>query len=65
VAEAARSSNLARWLGLIFGGVATLLAAVAVLEVLRWVHLLAWRMAPVRSRPGPWLVLGLLAGLAS
>jgi uncharacterized BrkB/YihY/UPF0761 family membrane protein len=64
VAEAARSSNLARWLGLIFGGVATLLAAVAVLEVLRWVHLLAWRMAPVRSRPGPWLVLGLLAGLA-
>ena len=64
VAEAARSSQLARWLGLIFGGVATLLAAVAVLEVLRWVHLLAWRMAPVRSRPGPWLVLGLLAGLA-
>src|SRR5215218_2213619 len=64
VAAAARSSQRARWLALIFGGVATLLAAAAVLEVLRWVHLLAWRMAPARSRPNPWLVLGLLGGLA-
>jgi uncharacterized BrkB/YihY/UPF0761 family membrane protein len=64
VAAAARSSNRARWLALIFGGAATLLAAAAVLEVLRWVHLLAWRMAPARSRTNPWLVLGLIAGLA-
>jgi uncharacterized BrkB/YihY/UPF0761 family membrane protein len=64
VAAAARSSHRARWLALIFGGVATLLAAAAVLEVLRWVHLLAWRMAPVRSPANPWLVLGLVAGLA-
>ena len=63
VAAAARSSQRARWLALIFGGVATLLAAAAVLEVLRWVHLLAWRMAPARSRPNPWLILGLLGGL--
>jgi uncharacterized BrkB/YihY/UPF0761 family membrane protein len=64
VAEAARSSQRARWLALILGGLATLLAAFGVLEVLRWVHLLAWRMAPARARPNPWLVLGLLAGLA-
>jgi uncharacterized BrkB/YihY/UPF0761 family membrane protein len=64
VAAAARSSHRARWLALIFGGAATLLAAAAVLEVLRWVHLLAWRMGPVRSRANPWLVLGLVAGLA-
>ena len=64
VAAAARSSQRARWVALIFGGVATLLAAAAVLEVLRWVHLLAWRMAPARSRTNPWLVLGLVAGLA-
>jgi hypothetical protein len=44
--------------------VATLAAAAAVLEVLRWVHLLAWRMPPSRSRVSPWLVLGLVAGLA-
>jgi uncharacterized BrkB/YihY/UPF0761 family membrane protein len=63
VAAAARSSHRARWVALIFGGVATLLAAAAVLEVLRWVHLLAWRMGPVRARTNPWLVLGLVAGL--
>jgi hypothetical protein len=40
-----------------------ILAAAAVLEVLRWVHLLAWRMSPVRGRTNPWLVLGLVAGL--
>jgi uncharacterized BrkB/YihY/UPF0761 family membrane protein len=65
MAEAARSSQRARWLALILGGVATLLAASAVLEVLRWVHLLAWRMAPVRARPSPWQVLGLVAALAA
>ena len=54
----------ARWLALILGGVATLVAAAAVLEVLRWVHLLAWRMAPSRSRTSAWLVLGLIAGVA-
>jgi uncharacterized BrkB/YihY/UPF0761 family membrane protein len=64
VAAATSSSHRARWLALIFGGVATLLAAAAVLEVLRWVHLLAWRMPPSRSRAGPWLVLGLVAGMA-
>ena len=64
VATAARSSQRARWLALIFGGLATLLATAAVLEVLRWVHLLAWRMPPVRARTNPWLVLGLVAGLA-
>jgi hypothetical protein len=37
-------------------------AAAAVLEVLRWVHLLAWRMAPSRSRASARLVLGLIAG---
>ncbi|HZA81593.1 MAG TPA: YhjD/YihY/BrkB family envelope integrity protein [Actinomycetes bacterium] len=64
VAAAARSSHRARWLALILGGVATLLAAAAVLEVLRWVHLLAWRMPPARGRARPWLVLGLVAGIA-
>jgi uncharacterized BrkB/YihY/UPF0761 family membrane protein len=64
VAAAAGSSHRARWLALIFGGVATLLAAAAVLEVLRWVHLLAWRISPFRARTNPWLVLGLVAGIA-
>jgi uncharacterized BrkB/YihY/UPF0761 family membrane protein len=64
VADASTSSQRARWLALILGGVATLVAAAAVLEVLRWVHLLAWRMAPSRSRASPWLVLGLIAGVA-
>jgi uncharacterized BrkB/YihY/UPF0761 family membrane protein len=64
VAAAAGSSHRARWLALIFGGVATLLAAAGVLEVLRWVHLLAWRIPPFRARTNPWLVLGLVAGIA-
>ena len=64
VADATTSSQRARWLALILGGVATLVAAAAVLEVLRWVHLLAWRMAPSRSRASPRLVLGLIAGVA-
>jgi uncharacterized BrkB/YihY/UPF0761 family membrane protein len=63
VATASRSSQRARWLALIFGAVATLVAAAAVLEVLRWVHLLAWRMTPSRSRASAWLVLGLVAGM--
>ena len=63
VAAATRTSGRGRWLALILGGVATLVAAAAVLEVLRWVHLLAWRMAPSRARVNPWLVLGLIAGL--
>jgi uncharacterized BrkB/YihY/UPF0761 family membrane protein len=64
VADATHSSERARWLALIFGGVATLVAAAAVLEVLRWVHLLAWRMTPSRSRASAWLVLGLIGGVA-
>jgi uncharacterized BrkB/YihY/UPF0761 family membrane protein len=64
VAAATRTSGRGRWLALILGGVATLLAAAAVLEVLRWVHLLAWRMAPARGHVSPWLVLGLVTGLA-
>ena len=64
VADATHSSQRARWLALILGGVATLVAAAAVLEVLRWVHLLAWRMAPSRSRASARLVLGLIAGVA-
>jgi uncharacterized BrkB/YihY/UPF0761 family membrane protein len=64
VADASTSSQRARWLALILGGLATLVAAAAVLEVLRWVHLLAWRMAPSRSRASPPLVLGLIAGVA-
>ena len=51
VAAATRTSDRGRWLALIIGGVATLLAAAAVLEVLRWVHLLAWRLPP--AVPGP------------
>jgi uncharacterized BrkB/YihY/UPF0761 family membrane protein len=63
VAAATRSSHRGRWIALILGGLATLLAAAAVLEVLRWVHLLAWRLPPTRSRASPWVVLGLIAGL--
>jgi uncharacterized BrkB/YihY/UPF0761 family membrane protein len=64
VADASRTSGRGRWVALILGGVATLVAAHGVLEVLRWVHLLAWRMAPSRARVNPWLVLGLIVGLA-
>jgi uncharacterized BrkB/YihY/UPF0761 family membrane protein len=64
VADATRTSGRGRWLALILGGVATLWAAAAVLEVLRWVHLLAWRLAPARGHVSPWLVLGLITGLA-
>jgi uncharacterized BrkB/YihY/UPF0761 family membrane protein len=64
VADATRTSGRGRWVALILGGMATLVAAQGVLEVLRWVHLLAWRMAPSRARVNPWLVLGLIVGLA-
>jgi uncharacterized BrkB/YihY/UPF0761 family membrane protein len=64
VAAATRGSPRGHWLALILGGLATLVAAAAVLEVLRWVHLLAWRMAPARGRVSLWLVLGLVAGMA-
>jgi hypothetical protein len=64
VAAATRTSDRGRWLALIVGGFATLVAAAAVLEVLRWVHLLAWRLPPARARTNPWLVLGLVGGFA-
>jgi uncharacterized BrkB/YihY/UPF0761 family membrane protein len=64
VASATRTSGRGRWLALILGGIATLVAAAAVLEVLRWVHLLAWRLPPARARTNLWLVLGLVAGFA-
>jgi hypothetical protein len=34
-----------------------------VVEVLRWIHVLAWRLAPARQRRSPRLVLGLVAGM--
>jgi uncharacterized BrkB/YihY/UPF0761 family membrane protein len=64
VAAATHTSDRGRWLALIIGGFATLLAAAAVLEVLRWVHLLAWRLPPTRARTNLWLVLGLVGGFA-
>jgi uncharacterized BrkB/YihY/UPF0761 family membrane protein len=64
VASATRTSGRGRWLALVLGGIATLVAAAAVLEVLRWVHLLAWRLPPARARTNLWLVLGLVAGFA-
>jgi uncharacterized BrkB/YihY/UPF0761 family membrane protein len=64
VATAARTSERGRWLALLFGGLATLLAANGVVEVLRWVHVLAWRVAPIQARRRrPLLPLGLVAGL--
>ena len=59
-----RTSDRGRWLALAFGGVATLLAAGGVVEVLRWVHVLAWGVAPPRERRSTRLVLGLVAGVA-
>jgi len=64
IAAVARTSDRSRWLALIFGGVATLLAAGGVVEALRWVHVLAWRVAPPRERHNARLVLGLIAGVA-
>src|SRR5207249_6479714 len=53
-----------RWLALIFGGAATLLAAGGVVEVLRWVHVLAWRITLPRERRSTWSVVGLVVGVA-
>jgi hypothetical protein len=64
VATDTRSSDRARWLALIFGGVATLLAAAGVVEVLRWIQVLAWGVRPARGRHGPWPALGLVGGVA-
>jgi uncharacterized BrkB/YihY/UPF0761 family membrane protein len=64
VAAVAHTSDGGRWFALLFGGVATLLAAGGVVEVLRWVHVLAWRVAPPRDRRNGWLILGLITGAA-
>jgi uncharacterized BrkB/YihY/UPF0761 family membrane protein len=63
IAAASRTSDRARWLALIFGGLTTILAAAGVVEVLRWVQVLAWRVRPSRGRRNPWTVLGLVAGV--
>jgi hypothetical protein len=64
IASVAPTSDRGHWLALILGGAATLLAAVGVVEVLRWVHVLAWRVTPVRDRRRGRLALGLAAGAA-
>jgi uncharacterized BrkB/YihY/UPF0761 family membrane protein len=64
VASVARTTDRGRVVALIVGGVATLLAAGGVVEVLRWVHVLAWRVTPPRERHNARLVLGLVAGVA-
>jgi uncharacterized BrkB/YihY/UPF0761 family membrane protein len=63
IAAVARTSERGRFVALVVGGVATLVAAGGVVEVLRWVHVLAWRVAPPRQRRNPRLVLGLIAGV--
>jgi membrane protein len=63
IAAVARTSERGRFIALIFGGVATLLAAGGVVEVLRWVHVLAWRIPPRRESRDPRLVLGLVVGV--
>jgi uncharacterized BrkB/YihY/UPF0761 family membrane protein len=63
IAAVARTSDRGRLIALLFGGVATLLAAGGVVEVLHWVHVLAWGIAPRRERRNPRLVLGLVAGV--
>jgi membrane protein len=64
VATAARTSERGHWLTLLAGGLATLLAAFGVVEVLRWIHVLAWRVNPIRARRRrPLVPLGLIAGL--
>jgi uncharacterized BrkB/YihY/UPF0761 family membrane protein len=62
IAAVARTSQRGRFIALIVGGVATLVAAGGVVEVLRWIHVLAWRLAPVCQRQNPRLVLGLVSG---
>jgi uncharacterized BrkB/YihY/UPF0761 family membrane protein len=64
VATAARTSERGHWLALLFGGLATLLAANGVVEVLRWVHVLAWRVPRIQARRRrPLVPLGLVDGL--
>ena len=63
IAAVARTSERGRFIALMVGGAATLLAAGGVVEVLRWVHVLAWRVAPPRQRRNARLVLGLIAGV--
>jgi uncharacterized BrkB/YihY/UPF0761 family membrane protein len=62
IAAVARTSERGRFIALIIGGGATLVAAGGVVEVLRWIHVLAWRVAPPRQRRNARLVLGLIAG---
>jgi uncharacterized BrkB/YihY/UPF0761 family membrane protein len=64
VAAASQSSQRARWLALILGGLATWLAAAGVVEVLRWIQVLAWGVRPARGRRSPWPALGLVGGVA-
>jgi uncharacterized BrkB/YihY/UPF0761 family membrane protein len=63
IAAVARTSERGRLIALIIGGGATLVAAGGVVEVLRWIHVLAWRVAPPRQRRNARLVLGLVAGV--
>jgi uncharacterized BrkB/YihY/UPF0761 family membrane protein len=63
IAAVARTSERGRFVALVVGGFATLVAAGGVVEVLRWVHVLAWRVAPPRQRRNPRLALGLIAGV--
>jgi uncharacterized BrkB/YihY/UPF0761 family membrane protein len=63
IAAVARSSERGRLIALVVGGFATLVAAGGVVEVLRWIHVLAWRLAPRRQRRNPWLVVGLVVGV--
>jgi uncharacterized BrkB/YihY/UPF0761 family membrane protein len=63
IAAAARTSNRGHWLALLLGGLATLVAGAGVVEVLRWIHVLAWRVPPSRARPSARLVLGLVGGV--
>jgi uncharacterized BrkB/YihY/UPF0761 family membrane protein len=64
IAAVSRTSDRGRWIAVAFGGVATLLAAGGVAEVLRWVHVLAWGVTPPRERRSTRLALGLVAGAA-
>jgi uncharacterized BrkB/YihY/UPF0761 family membrane protein len=66
VATAARTSERGHWLALLLGGLATLLAAYGVVEVLRWIHVLAWRVAPIQARRRrPLVAPGLVAGIVT
>jgi uncharacterized BrkB/YihY/UPF0761 family membrane protein len=63
IAAVARTSDRNRFIALLVGGFATVVAAGGVVEVLRWVHVLAWRVALPRQRRNAWLVVGLIAGV--